>query len=63
MDQTNEIGPVQKKALFSSFIGWMFDGFETSTLILVGAAAAMSLLDNPRPDEVRLAVGTALGAT
>lgn len=58
-----EIGSVQRKALFSSFIGWMFDGFETSTLILVGSVAAMSLLNNPTPDEVRLAVGIALGST
>lgn len=58
-----KIGPVQRRTLGSSFIGWMFDGFETSTLILVGGIAAMALLDNPTPDEVRLAVGSALGAT
>jgi MFS family permease len=57
------IGSAQKRALFSSFIGWMFDGFETSTLILVGSAAMLSLLPAPGPDQVRLAVGTALGAT
>jgi MFS family permease len=61
--QDQSIGPVQRRALLSSFIGWMFDGFETSTLILVGGAAAMSLLVNPTADEVRVAVGTALGAT
>lgn len=58
-----EIGPLQRRTLGSSFIGWMFDGFETSTLILVGGVAAMALLANPTPDEIRLAVGTALGAT
>jgi MFS family permease len=63
IEQPNEIGPVQKKALLSSFIGWMFDGFETSTLILVGGAAVLTLLDSPKPDEVRLAVGAALGST
>ncbi len=63
LDASRKIGPAQRKALLSSFIGWMFDGFETSTLILVGNAAAASLLSNPNPDDIRLAVGTALGAT
>jgi MFS family permease len=63
VEPSNAIGPVQRRALLSSFIGWMFDGFETSTLILVGGVAVLSLLDNPKPDEVRLAVGTALGST
>lgn len=61
--QVQRIGTVQRRALFSSFIGWMFDGFETSTIILVSGAAAMSLLSNPTPDEIRVAVGTAIGAT
>ena len=39
LPEARGIGRVQKQALFSSFIGWMFDGYETSTLILVGAAA------------------------
>ncbi|WP_181592336.1 MFS transporter [Rhizobium tropici] len=56
-------GTVQRRALFSSFIGWMFDGFETSTLILVGGVAAMLLLGNSTPDEIRMAVGIAIGAT
>lgn len=57
------IGPVQRRALLSSFVGWMFDGFETSTLILVGSAAASSLLAAPSAGDVRLAVGTALSGT
>ena len=61
--ETDEIGIVQKRALLSSFIGWMFDGFETSTLILVGSAAMLSLLPDPDPDQIRFAVGTALGGT
>lgn len=61
--QVQQIGTVQRRALFSSFIGWLFDGFETSTIILVSGVAAMSLLGSPSPDEVRLAVGTAIGAT
>ena len=60
---TGEIGVVQKRALLSSFIGWMFDGFETSTLVLVGSAAMLSLLPDPDPDRIRYAVGTALGGT
>lgn len=62
-EQVQPIGTVQRKALISSFMGWMFDGFETSTLILVGGVAAMSLLSNPTPDEIRVAVGVAIGAT
>lgn len=61
--EIGEIGIVQKRALLSSFIGWMFDGFETSTLILVGSAAMLSLLPDPDPDQIRVAVGTALGGT
>lgn len=61
--ENRRIGPVQRSALTSSFVGWMFDGFETSTLILVGSAAVTSLLTTATPDEVRLGVGTALGAT
>lgn len=57
------IGPVQRRALLSSFIGWMFDGFETSTLILIGGAAMLSLLGEPSLAEIRLAVGTALSST
>lgn len=57
------IGPLQRRVLTSSFIGWMFDGFETSTLILVGGAAIASLIPNAGPDEVRLSIGTALSAT
>jgi MFS family permease len=61
--EDNGIGPVQKRVLFSSFLGWMFDGFETSTLILVGIAAVSSLLPGAGADEIRIAVGTALGGT
>src|SRR5271166_2075085 len=71
IDQTGEtniteasgIGPVQRRVLFSSFLGWMFDGFETSTLILVGMAAVRSLLPGSGADEIRMAIGTALGGT
>src|ERR1700731_1066534 len=63
VDEVIEIGPVQIRVLLSSFIGWMFDGFETSTLILVGSAAARSLLANPDSEQIRIAVGTALGST
>jgi MFS family permease len=60
---TGAIGPIQKRALLSSFIGWMFDGFETSTLILVGSAAVLSLLPEHGADQVRVSVGTALSST
>src|SRR3984957_18710033 len=61
--ESGEIGIVQKRALLSSFIGWMFDGFETSTLVLIGPAAMTSLLPTSGPDQIRFAVGTALGGT
>jgi MFS family permease len=54
---------LQRRVLFSSFLGWLFDGFETSALIVVGGAAILSLLPNARPDEVRMAVGMALSGT
>ncbi len=61
--EDNGIGPVQMRVLLSSFLGWMFDGFETSTLILVGMAAMRSLRPGAGADEIRIAVGTALGGT
>ncbi len=63
IDRTNDIGPVQRRALLSSFAGWMFDGFETTTFILVGSAAALSLLPDSTPETIRVAVGTGLGST
>ena len=63
MHSTNEIGPLQRRVLFSSFTGWMFDGFETSSLILVASAAILSLDPNHDPDHIRFAVGSALGST
>jgi MFS family permease len=61
--RTNEIGPVQRQALLSSFAGWMFDGFETSTFILVGNAAALSLLPDSTSEKIRIAVGSGLAST
>lgn len=61
--ESNKVGPLQKRVLFSSFLGWMFDGFETSTLILVGIAAVRSLLPGAGADEIRISVGIALGGT
>lgn len=57
------IGKVQKQALFSSFVGWMFDGYETSVLILVGAAAMASLLPAPDPASVQWGVGISIAVT
>ena len=62
-NESTEIGPVQKRALASSFIGWMFDGYETSVLILVGASAVSSLSGLTNAAEIRVAVGTAISAT
>jgi MFS family permease len=58
-----ELGSVQYRTLLSSFIGWMFDGYETSTLILVGGAAVASLTTATEANEIRVMVGTALGST
>jgi MFS family permease len=63
MERTNEISPVQRRALLSSFTGWMFDGFETTTFILVGSSAALSLLPDSTPETIRVAVGTGLAST
>lgn len=62
-NENTEIGSVQKRALASSFIGWMFDGYETSVLILVGASAIVQLSGLTNPAEIRVAVGTAISAT
>ncbi|RTL47691.1 MAG: MFS transporter [Bradyrhizobiaceae bacterium] len=58
-----EIGAIQRRTLFSSFIGWMFDGYETSTLILVGTTAVSSLISSSDPAAVRVGLGTALSST
>jgi MFS family permease len=63
INRTIEIGPVQRQALLSSFLGWLFDGFETSTFILIGSSAALSLLPDSTPGTIRVAVGTGLGST
>jgi MFS family permease len=60
---TRGIGRIQKHSLFSSFIGWMFDGYETSTLFLVGGAAMMSLLPSTDPASVQIGVGMAISGT
>lgn len=62
-EENTEIGPVQKRSLLSSFIGWMFDGYETSVLIIVGASAIASLSGLTNPAEIRVALGTAIAAT
>jgi hypothetical protein len=62
MHSINEIGPLQKMVLFSSFTGWMFDGFETCALILVASPSILSLDPNSDPDRVRFAVGSAPGS-
>lgn len=61
--EMDKIGPVQYRALASSFIGWMFDGYETSVLIIVGASAVAALTSLTDPNEVRVLVGTAISAT
>lgn len=61
--ESRGIGKTQKQTLFSGFIGWMFDGYETSVLILVGAAAMTSLMPTPDPASVQWGVGFSIGAT
>lgn len=61
--ENTEIGPVQRRTLFSSFIGWMFDGYETSVLIIVGASAITALSGMTDPSQIRAALGTAIAAT
>ena len=55
--------PVRRRALLSSFLGWMFDGYETSTLILVGFSAMTSLMHGASRSSMQLAVGTAMSST
>jgi MFS family permease len=39
--ERGEIGIIQKRALLSSFVGWMFDGFETSSQIRFAVGTAL----------------------
>jgi len=55
--------PVRRRAWVSSFLGWMFDGYETSTLILVGFSAMASLLHGASQADIQLAVGKAMSST
>jgi MFS family permease len=57
------ITDAQKKSLTSSFIGWVFDGYETTALILVGFIAISSLNPGADPAAIRLSLGYAISST
>jgi MFS family permease len=41
---TAQAGPAARRALLASWLGWLFDGYETYALILVGAVAIRDLV-------------------
>ncbi len=45
----NQAGPAARRALLASALGWLFDGYETYALILVGAVAIRDLV---APDQL-----------
>jgi MFS family permease len=46
---TAQAGPAARRALLASWLGWLFDGYETFALILVGAVAIRDLV---APDQL-----------
>jgi MFS family permease len=63
VDVRRAAADVRRTALLSSFFGWLFDGFETSSFFLVGATAVAALQPDLTPGSVQLSVGVAISAT
>jgi MFS family permease len=52
---TTQASPAARRALLACALGWLFDGYETYALILVGAAAIRDLI---APDQLPLYFGS-----
>jgi MFS family permease len=57
------ISPAGWKALLGSFLGWVCDGYETYTLVLVAAVAVQQLVAKQLLSQTPLLVGGLLAAT
>ena len=60
---TTSIGKAGWRALATSFLGWMFDGYESYALILVMAVAVRQLLSPKRAPEASVYMGGLLTVT
>jgi MFS family permease len=60
---SQSIGRAGWTALIASFLGWMFDGYETYALVLVGGTAARQLIPPDQAPQLPIYVGGLLAAT
>ena len=60
---TDRAGPTARRALLLSGLGWLFDGYETYALILVGTAAIRDLVAPDRLAELPLHFGGLIAVT
>ena len=60
---TTSIGKAGWRALAASWMGWMFDGYETYALVLVMAQAVGQLLPPERLPKASVYMGGLLAAT
>lgn len=57
------IGVAEWRALIASWLGWMFDGFETYALVLVAAIATRQLIAADQLPQLPIYIGGLLAAT
>ena len=60
---TSEAGPAARRALLACGVGWLFDGYETYALILVGAVAIRDLVTPDQLAQLPLYFGGLTAAT
>src|SRR6059058_5214041 len=58
-----ELGSTAGRALIASFLGWMFDGYETYALILVAGVALRQLLPPDQLASIPIYIGGLLAVT
>ena len=60
---TRRIDAASWRALGASWMGWMFDGYETFALVLVAATAVRQLTSAEQVDQIPLYIGALLSVT
>jgi len=60
---TRRIDAASWRALGASWMGWMFDGYETFALVLVAATAVRQLVSADQVDQIPLYIGALLSVT
>ena len=58
-----ELGSTAGRALIASFLGWLFDGYETYALVLVAGVAVPQLIPTEQAPQVPIFIGGLLAAT